>query len=221
MANPYNTIVVLTDEPPLWENTTTLLNELGISVGGFQSDSRVEKLRRIYKHSSVNGFSYELHCFLRFLYLDNFVTQKYPNASTISLVDSDIATFDPLDFTMNLKLGYHARLIDPLATYYSRFSREGLHNFTNYIISFYDREPEEVLQDISVFGSYWSTRQNGLGREVKKWYKGDLTGIRTSQFSDMFILRAWLNRTTLNVDVGFQGQRIPHNWQFVKQISSR
>jgi len=179
-------ILMIDDVSRVVGSDALLLQSLQIRVAGMPFDTRIERFNQVYKHASLNEIDYESMCFKRFIYLDRLVREQGIDFASVTMPDSDIALFRQ-DAIPDLQPHLQAWRIDPLGSFLTRFSPEGLTNFTESMIAFYAREPNLILRDLHKYGNGPRVPQT----TINSWMRAYNNTPAIFQFSDMHFSNVW------------------------------
>ena len=181
--NPRACLLVLTNNAALPSHDVVL--KLKIIVDLIALDApRVAELARNYKHSSSNSEYFELHCLSRFIHLDNFVS-TLPKTWQIDIwhLDLDVVLFSTLQQPF---AQIHVWALTSTSSYFARFSRASLHDFSEFIIHLYGKSLDELARFISRYGS-----DSEHVRNSSLLWRSTSVPSRPKQFSDMHVFHAW------------------------------
>ena len=181
--NPRACLLVLTNNAALRSHDVVLKLKINVDLIA-PDDLRVVELAKNYKHSSSNSEYFELHCLSRFIYLDNFVS-TLPKTWQIDVwhLDLDVVLFSTLQQPF---AQIQVWALTPTSTYFARFSRASLHDFSEFIIHLYGKSVDELTRFISRYGNDSEHVKNSS----LLWRS---TSVQSSpkQFSDMHVFHAW------------------------------
>ena len=194
--NPGACVLVLTNNAALRSHDVVLKLNVHVELIALD-DPRVTMLAQNYKHSSSNSEYFELHCLSRFVYLDNFIS-ALPETWRIDIwhLDLDVVLFSTLQQPF---AQIHVWALTPKSSYFARFSRASLHDFSEFIVHLYEKSVDELVRFISTYG----TDSEHVKRDSTLWRSASVQ-LTPKQFSDMHVFHAWTeNLTSRNVPIFF------------------
>lgn len=167
-----------------------------MNLSSFQGkDRREDAFEKNYVHCSRNPPVREKGMFLRFVWLKEWMHQT--GVDHVLFADGDILFTDDVfeRFSLNATSPFFA--LYPESSFFSYWSLEALEDFCGYIDAFYNRPQIQVFSDILEYGANKSYNvRPPVGWSFQHWPR---------QFSDMYILRAFLhNRPKLKQFVKYK-----------------
>lgn len=153
-----------------------------LHVHNLENSSLIQDFKSMYRHLSVNAYTYEFFCFARHIAIRQIV-EKYSLPSIIS-VDADMVFFDNLGNIIP-----PGETLDHGAAYLIHWTNKGLDIFVEYLMNFYARDLDKVVADVMKHGDHNLL----LSREtIRKAIGAQYESEKIPHFSDMYLLAIFM-----------------------------